>query len=157
NKSIFTAKYEFCRNNYEVVYDTICSGESFYVDPNISIFNSGIYRYNIASKNNICDSILTVHLEVTSMDLNINQNGNVLSSNETQATIQWLDCTADTLISGETSSSFTASNNGDYSLIITKNNCVDTTACINVTTVGLNEHKNSSVLEIYPNPSKGSI
>ena len=156
-KSIFTSKYSFCRNNYEIVYDTICSGESFYVDSNISIFNSGSYRYNIASKSNSCDSVLTVHLEVTSINLNISQSGNVLSSNESQATFQWLDCAADTLISGETSASFTAISNGDYSLIITKGNCMDTTACFNVTSVGLNEFGDISLLEIYPNPSNGKV
>lgn len=158
DRDIFKAKYEFCFDNDEVVYDTICSGESFLVTQTLKLMNPGDYRIELpAFAANSCDSILSIHLEVTQTNMSLSQNGSTISSLENQASFQWLDCTADTIIDGATNSSYTANRNGDYAVIITKNNCVDTSACINITTVGINELSNENVLELYPNPSNGKI
>ena len=65
---------------------------------------------------------------------------------------QWLDCNNGyAIISGETNQFFTPSNNGYYAVMITDNGCVDTSVCVNIFSVGIEEINELSV-DIYPNP-----
>lgn len=75
-------------------------------------------------------------------------------ANQTGATYQWLDCNnGNAPISGATNISFTPTANGDYAVEITVNNCVDTSACENVTGVGI-KAISDIMTNIYPNPVK---
>jgi hypothetical protein len=59
-------------------------------------------------------------------------------------------------MAGETGQSFTATVNGNYAVIITVNNCSDTSACVNINSVGLeNPGGTNSVVQVYPNPNTG--
>jgi len=84
-------------------------------------------------------------------------NGAVLASNQPPANTQyqWIDCATNTPIQGETNSIYTAVQNGDYAVIVTVGNCSDTSACQNVSGIGLNS--NSIDVTIYPNPSNGTV
>jgi len=102
-----------------------------------------------------CDSVITIDLTINTVDATVSQSGIILTANETGATYAWVDCNTMTLINGETSQSFTATSNGDYAAIVTVGNCSDTSACMNVNTVGIQENDQSSLVSIYPNPSDG--
>lgn len=101
-----------------------------------------------------CDSVVTLDLTISTVDPSISQVGNVLTANETGATYAWLDCSDETLISGETGQSFTATANGDYAAIVTLGNCTDTSDCATVNTIGLEEN-HKDLFSLYPNPSSG--
>jgi hypothetical protein len=58
---------------------------------------------------------------------------------------------------GATGQSYTASTNGSYAVIVTQNNCSDTSACLNVTGIGIAENGFGGLLNVYPNPSKGEF
>jgi hypothetical protein len=57
----------------------------------------------------------------------------------------------------DTLQTLNATASGSYAVEITKNGCIDTSACINVTLVGLKENKSQFSLEVFPNPTNGII
>ncbi len=101
-----------------------------------------------------CDSIVTLNLTINTIEATINKNGLVLTAMPANATYQWVNCTTNTPIVNEINQSFTPTENGLYSVIITANNCTDTSDCIAVTGVGLNSVL-SGEIQLYPNPNNG--
>jgi concanavalin A-like lectin/glucanase superfamily protein/lamin tail-like protein/PA domain-containing protein/type IX secretion system substrate protein len=78
-----------------------------------------------------------------------------LTANQTGASYRWLDCdNGNAIIPTETNQSFTATVNGNYAVEITVGSCVDTSACENITGVGIKEAA-TNVVSIYPNPTNG--
>jgi hypothetical protein len=53
-------------------------------------------------------------------------------ANATGVTYQWIDCSTNSPIAGETNQSFTATITGDYAVIINNGTCSDTSVCENV-------------------------
>jgi len=114
---------------------------------------SGTYT-DILTNASGCDSVLTINLTINTVDLNVLQNGATLTSWATGASYQWLDCNNNfAIIPGATSQVFFPTANGSYAVRLDKNNCVDTSACYAVTTVGMNEYALENQLEIFPNPA----
>jgi hypothetical protein len=91
-------------------------------------------------------------------DLSTTTSGLAISANNANATYQWLDCNnAYAIINGQTGQTFTATANGNYAVELTENGCVDTSACVAITTVGIVENSFGDGLFIYPNPTKGNF
>jgi hypothetical protein len=87
----------------------------------------------------------------------VSQNGITLTATETGASYQWLDCNNENApISGSTSQSYTATENGSYAVEITKNGCTAISTCINITSVGIEEFEQIR-FNVYPNPSSDNI
>jgi hypothetical protein len=107
---------------------------------------------------NGCDSTVTVALNVLpALDLSITNNTPTLTANETGATYQWIDCdNGDVVIANETAATFTPLVNGNYAVIVTKDNCTDTSACELVDNVGIDELIDTKI-SLYPNPTNGLI
>lgn len=113
----------------------VCLGDSF-------IFHDGTVANNITTTithNNYfqsingCDSTVTTTVNVTIIDTSITVVGNFISSNSTSSSYQWLDCdNSSSLIPFETSKNFVANYTGNYSVMITKNGCIDTSSCYTV-------------------------
>jgi len=106
-----------------------------------------------------CDSIITVNLTINNVsDTTITQNGITLTANNTGAIYRWLDCDDGySVIAGETSASFTATVNGNYAVELSEGDCVDTSACIAINSVGIVENSFGQELKLYPNPSQGKF
>ncbi len=105
-----------------------------------------------------CDSTITINLTVNNIDVSVAQNGVTLSANTTTAIYQWLDCNnGKSIINGETNQSFTATKNGSYAVEITQNNCVDTSACNAINSVGILENTFDNEITVYPNPTEGIV
>ena len=106
---------------------------------------------------NNCSNTDSITINVNpSPDVTTNLNGVTISANQTGAAYQWLDCNnGNSFIIGATNQSYTAITAGDYAVIITMNGCSDTSACVNITTTGINEIVNNNPLTVYPNPSHG--
>ena len=82
----------------------------------------------------------------------LSTDGATITANNTLGTYQWIDCSDNSSISGETNQTFTPSANGDYAVIVTEGTCVDTSACVTVSTIGI-EPISVVKMTIYPNPS----
>ena len=134
------------------VNDTICQGDS-YMFGNQVLTVSGSYSEIFTSAAG-CDSTVNLSLVVSAINTDVTQNGIVLSVDSVmvEAEFQWIDCeNGDTLITGATDSSFTPVVNGSYAVIITVGECVDTSACYMVNTVGLDQDF-AYEIKVYPNP-----
>jgi hypothetical protein len=106
-----------------------------------------------------CDSIVTLDLTINSVsDITTTTTDITISANNVAATYQWLDCNDNyAIISGENGQDFTPSLNGDYAVELTENGCVDTSECVAITTIGLDEHTNRKAWKVFPNPTNGSV
>jgi hypothetical protein len=103
-----------------------------------------------------CDSTVTLNLTINSVDATVTSSGATITANTTSGTYAWLDCDNQTIIANETAQSFSAVSNGNYALIVTDNGCVDTSACVAISSVGIMEANKSEVV-VYPNPTSGQI
>jgi hypothetical protein len=107
-----------------------------------------------------CDSLMTLNLTINNVpDLTTTVSGNTITANNSSASYQWLDCNNNfAIISGATSSSFTPTTvNGNYAVALTENSCIDTSACVMVTIVGVFDNENNNQLKIFPNPTTGKL
>lgn len=70
---------------------------------------------------------------------------------------QWIDCATNTAIAGATFQIFTPSENGSYAVIAENQyGCIDTSVCIQINTVGLNQ-LDVSTFTVSPNPTSGKF
>ncbi|MGB1248703.1 MAG: hypothetical protein ACPG4Z_07440, partial [Chitinophagales bacterium] len=105
-----------------------------------------------------CDSVITLDLTINNANANISQAENVLTVTLGSDTYQWLDCDNNySEIIGETSNQFTATQNGNYAVKVTANGCVDTSACVQVISIGIRENLRSIDAQIAPNPTAGQL
>ncbi|WNJ18316.1 T9SS type A sorting domain-containing protein [Pontibacter sp. G13] len=118
---------------------------------------SGEYTHTFTNSTG-CDSIVKLTLTVNGVDdLTTMLEGHTIAANAMNASFQWLDCDSGYVaISGATDRTFTPTQNGNYAVEITQNGCVDTTACVNVTTVGISDAL-AARISVYPNPSDGQF
>jgi Secretion system C-terminal sorting domain len=99
-----------------------------------------------------CDSTITVALTVENINSTITQNGLTLTCAESGAQYQWIDCITNTVIAGANGQSYNVSSNGSYAVIITTNNCSDTSACYIVNSVDVWDN-HFSQFSFHPNPA----
>ena len=90
------------------------------------------------------------------MNTDVVINSPTLTAEQKSATYQWLDCQSLSPIPGETGQSFTASENGEYAVIIQFNSCTDTSFCFFITGVDVQEPSELK-MTVYPNPTEGTI
>ena len=101
-----------------------------------------------------CDSIVTLDLTINTVNTSTSVSELTITADLAGATYQWIDCgNGDMPISGETNQSFTATANGDYAVIVTENNCSDTSDCVTISTVSVTEFDAQTTITVFPNPS----
>ncbi len=120
---------------------------------NQTYYTSGLYFDTLINSVG-CDSIISLNLTINSVNASITQNGIQLSATVSGATYQWIECNPFQVINGATAQTFTPISNGDYAVIVTQNNCSDTSSCANVIGVGLDKLTTSTGIYLSPNPSK---
>ena len=104
-----------------------------------------------------CDSVITTNLTVTVVDVTVTQNGTLLTAASDGLDYQWVDCNDNhSLLDGETGQSYTATESGNYAVIITDAGCSDTSDCYSVVIDAVNLLSESDIL-IYPNPTRDNI
>jgi hypothetical protein len=103
-----------------------------------------------------CDSVVTLDLTINTVDVAVSVTGTTITADASGATYQWLDCdNAYAPIANETMQSFTATANGSYAVEVTENNCVDTSACVDIIGISIVESNFDDEIRLYPNPTKG--
>lgn len=108
---------------------------------------------------NGCDSTVTLDLVINTVDPTVTTSTFDLTANETGAQYQWVDCDNNFApISGETSQTFTATANGSYAVIVTgANGCSDTSTCVVIATISVDETSLESGIVLAPNPTNGEF
>ena len=103
-----------------------------------------------------CDSVVMLDILITNVNSSVTNSKPVFTANGL-GTYQWLDCNNGYApIAGETDQSYAATSNGSYAVAITQNGCTDTSACQDITGLGINDLYAESV-KVYPNPTSGTI
>lgn len=74
------------------------------------------------------------------------------------AEYQWINCANNQIIPGATSDSYAAKVNGSYAVVVTNaSGCSDTSACVIINTVGLDNVLAENSVTLYPNPTTGNL
>ncbi len=149
-----TRVYSLCESNS---VDLISACDSYtWIDGNTYTSSSNTATHVIPNAAG-CDSTITLDLTINSVsDLSTSVSGITISANNTNATYVWLDCDDNfAMINGETNQSFIPTANGNYAIELTENGCVDTTACVAITTIGVLELTIGKEFVLMPNPSSG--
>ena len=125
---------------------------------NGNIYNtSGIYTVSLVNAGG-CDSTVTLNLTINSVDTSVTLNDLTFTSNAIGGSYQWIDCTNGKMpIPGATEQWYTLTTNGSYAVIVSENNCTDTSSCYDITTVGLSERVLTDGLKVFPNPTTGQL
>jgi len=136
----------------------LCVGEIYTINfNNYSI--SGLYIDTLLTLNG-CDSIVTTNLIVaTPLDLTVTTNSALnyeLVANQTGVGYQWIDCLTGDQLLNETNQNFIPTANGEYACVLNDGLCSDTTECIAINDLGLDDN-NTSDFVLYPNPSQHSF
>jgi hypothetical protein len=128
----------------------ICEGQNILVGTQ-TYSTSGTYTDTLSSYL-ACDSIVTTNLFVNSTDTSVAVTASTLTANASVATYQWLNCTGNTAIAGQTAQSFSPIADGLYAVLVTQNGCSDTSSCYLMIMTGLTENDPAGEITIYPNP-----
>jgi hypothetical protein len=151
---IFIAKQSACQTSSSV-FQSACNS---YTSPSGNIWtSSGIYSDTV---NNVwgCDSVITIHLNLNTVNTSVAQSGIILTANASGVLYQWLDCNNGySIITGDTGQNFIPSVNGSYAVEITQNGCTDTSSCYIISGVGISEIAFYSILRLFPNPAMDEI
>lgn len=131
---------------------TICDGESYN-----GFTATGVYIDTFSGSNG-CDSLQVLDLTVAALPAVpvMSIVGNMLSVDDNYSSYQWYQDT--TLLVGDTSDVYTATVNGNYSVLVTNSaGCQVISATQNVTGIGVNETVTSFGVKVYPNPTAGKV
>ncbi len=146
-----------CNDVTVTVDTTICYGESLTVGTSTYTV-SGNYSDTLAS--GACDSIVITNLTVLDSiptAVSVSSNSQTASvASVPGASYQWINCSDNSPVSGANDSTFTTNITANFAVVITVNNCTDTSECVSLTeeTGGLNELQAAAGFRISPNPAK---
>lgn len=140
--------------------ETLCAGGSIVVNGTTYDANNltGTEVFTNIGSNN-CDSTVTINLTIQeAINTAITIDEAVLTTFTPLASYQWIDClNDDNIIDNETQSSYRATNNGSFAVIVTLGSCSDTSACTKASILGFNNNTVFNDVSIYPVPNQGSV
>ena len=138
---------------------TLCAGETLTVGES-TYSESGEYE-DILTAISGCDSTVITNLVILpAIAISIEFLDEItLQGGDTEietTTFQWITCEPFEEIDGATEQTYTATENGEYAVIITDGECIDTSDCVTVNSVGINTNEPINFV-IYPNPNNGQF
>ncbi len=154
-----TVTLDLTINNSTTGMDTQTACDSLiWIDGN-TYYSSNNTATHILTNAAGCDSTVTLNLTIDNIsDITVSVSEPVITANNSNATYQWLDCDNNfAVLPGETDQTFTAGVNGNYAVQLSQNGCVDTTACVSITTIGILENQFGDQLVVHPNPTNGNF
>lgn len=161
------ATQSFC--NSATVADLMATGSSirWYATPGVGNALSGTSvlkqdsSYYASQTISGCEgnTRLAVKAKINSVtDITTRLSGNTITANNDSASYVWLDCDNNfAVIPGQTAKSFVAAANGYYAVRLMQKGCVDTSACVRVNTLGLQDKASEALPRVYPNPTNGTF
>lgn len=139
--------------NLNVVLDDYCALQNLILNNGLSNFNSIDNLYNPTLQdlmNGICLDCTNI------LNLNMDNNGFELEAEMDSADYQWISCDNYSFIPGANQQNYTVTENGSYAVIVSYENCVDTSTCIEIQNIGLDENSFDS-FRIETNPFHNRI
>lgn len=142
-----------------IVYDTTysCDTASWW---GTTYTSHGTYMDTAYNANTI-DSVGVLVFERYQQNFTVSYIDTLLiaQAQDSGTTYQWIYCDgSNTPISGATDSIYQPTANGSYAVVLTNGNCIDTSACVAVTGIGLMEHNpQDQWVRFYPNPTSGIL
>jgi hypothetical protein len=135
---------------------SVCAGESYTYNGTV-YSNPGTYSFYFPLANG-CDSVSHFVLNVSTVDTSLSATNTILTATGTATAYQWVQCDNNySLISGATQASYSVTANGDYAVILTDGNCIDTSRCVTVIVTGLEKHSGESKLYVWPVPASNTL
>ncbi|TNF47856.1 MAG: T9SS type A sorting domain-containing protein [Bacteroidetes bacterium] len=126
----------------------------------ITVSSSGTFSVMITDASG-CSSPNSASTSVTANPIPVataTLSGIDLTALSSTGTYQWVDCdNGYQAVAGATLQSYTPVVNGNYAVIITETGCADTSDCLLVTGVGIDEIADQFFVKVFPNPSFGSV
>lgn len=138
--------------------DTVSACNSYtWIDGNTYTVSNNTSTFTLNSSSG-CDSIITLNLTIDGVsDISTSVSGIMITANNANGNYQWIDCSnGDSAIVGATGQSYTATSNGNYAVVITEDGCADTSDCVLMNNIGLEQYATGQPL-IYPNPGTASF
>lgn len=137
----------------------VCGTYNFFGD---ELSSSGFYEFYQQNYNTV-DTVFQLELIIDEINAAIVQKKDslnkeyvyLISEEKDGDQYQWVNCHDFSPVEGETNSSFRASIEGEYALIISKGACQDTTSCYSPTILGVKKNKKSAIM--HPNPTRSYV
>ncbi|MCU0441179.1 MAG: T9SS type A sorting domain-containing protein [Bacteroidia bacterium] len=147
-----TVKPELINN---LTYD-LCFGTSVRVGSQV-IDTAGVFQFKLVTREG-CDSTVIVNVGIKPQINLVTSTATTISASTDSATYQWINCADNTPASGNaTQQTYEPAVSGSYAVIVTKNGCIDTSDCVTISLVGIEELAPRIVANAYPNPNRGSF
>jgi hypothetical protein len=140
--------------------DTQATCDSYtWIDGNTYTANNDTASF-VTQTINGCDSIISLNLTINEVNNNVLQiSAGSAEAEAINANYQWLDCDNNySAFVGETGQIFECPASCYYNIavLVTQNNCTDTSDCIILNVLEL-ETLNKEIISVYPNPSRDRI
>lgn len=141
----------YISNEYSICEgQTVVVGESTYSE-------AGVYEDYFITESG-CDSIVTSYILVgAAINTEVTIDGDLLEAQASPDLVsyQWVRCEPFELIDGANDQNYTVTEPGYYAVILTSDECQDTSDCIPMGLSGLIDLSSTFNLTIFPNPSNG--
>ena len=125
----------------------------------VTYYESGQAAYFTLPSSTGCDSVICLSLNIPNIDttISIGDYGGSFTANHSNASYQWLDCNnALAPLLGDTMQTYTPTLNGDYAVELNVGGCVDTSACVHISNVSIDDISGNTI-KLFPNPNSGEF
>jgi len=141
---------------YELIQEhRICEGDTFtWFGEEYTI--AGTYTHQLKTQFG-CDSLFVLELQVSAVDISVEQQGNVLLALAQDAQFQWINCKDGSNVEGETHASFTPGQSGDYAVWVSQNDCTALSECYEILVSRISASDIFPAVSVYPNPSRNNL
>jgi len=138
--------------DYQIACDSLTWMDS------VTYYQSNHSAYFTLPSSTGCDSVICLSLTIPVIDTTVSvSTTGIFSANQSAASYQWLDCNNGlAALTGDTLKNFTPTANGSYAVAINVSGCMDTSACIPISNVGMEEIEGNNI-KLYPNPNSGKF
>jgi hypothetical protein len=142
------------------IADTICPGGTYTLGTQ-TLNAAGNYMETFQAVTG-CDSLVSLSLSIRAVDTSVVVSPGMISAVSSAGTYQWMECTGNTILPGETSQNYVSPVPGYYALIIADNGCVDTSSCYEAivctcSITGTNYCAYHGMIKSNPNPVKDKV
>ncbi len=154
--SVVTLNLTLRNRSETTLTETICAGDSILFD-GVYLKTAGEYTATFTNVED-CDSVVSLNLTVNELpSAEVIPNGGVLTADLSGATYRWFNCDANEFVDGETNQAFVPTEIGNYSLEISQNGCLNTSACVSITVLGKEDELFSKQVSVFPNPTENQF
>ncbi|WP_055442650.1 M28 family peptidase [Lacinutrix himadriensis] len=143
-------------------YSAVLVGESWETNDETPFYHSSNDRYSTLNfpyyheLSKLIMGYMVTKAGLINIDNTVSQNANTLTANQNGTSYQWVNYDTNTNIAGATNQSYTPIINGNYIVEISSGACVEKSAPITVTSLGIETFMDSDIL-LYPNPVKTNL